>query len=403
MAGWGGDGMMARGRTAVLVSALVMGLVSGCAAPTWLGGKGGEKESVRFHAPDPGTGTGLRLEWSRSVTGSPDKHFLHPGRVAMSGDGVYVGTFQGDVARVDRRSGEVRWKVGVGSAVMGGVAVDGARVYAGTEQGGMVALDRDTGVELWRTRLTTAVDSAPLVVEGKVLFQTLDNRAHALDAQTGQKLWMHGTPTEALVVMGSSTPATADGLAFIGYSSGEVFALRLEDGQRVWSENLRVLGGSGELDLMQDVDASVVFSEDQGPRLGSRRAFVVNHQGRVLACLASNGRRIWEKRLSAVRQPLWSMDRLFVVDMEGHLVALGADDGVELWRVRLSDGLLTSPVLYKDRILVADDQRHLFALDPTSGRVLGLERLSGPVLSLPVVAEDGVYLWTNEGDLLRYE
>ncbi|MBF0418387.1 MAG: PQQ-binding-like beta-propeller repeat protein, partial [Magnetococcales bacterium] len=222
-------------------------------------------------------------------------------------------------------------------------------------------------------------------------------------AATGQKLWSHSTLSEGLVVMGASTPSFADGLVFVGYSSGEVFALRSDDGQKVWSDNLRVLGGSSELDLMQDVDASVVFSEVHGPRLGARKAYMVNHQGRLIACQATTGNRIWEKRLSAVRQPLWSMDRLFVVDLEGYVSAIGAEDGIELWRVRLSDGQLTSPVLYKDRLIVADDQERLYALDPASGRVLGRESLSGPVLSLPVVAEDGVYLWTNRGDLLRYE
>ncbi|MBF0213361.1 MAG: PQQ-binding-like beta-propeller repeat protein [Magnetococcales bacterium] len=397
-------GRMGHGGSRIWLSVLLAGMLTGCATPTWLGGKGGEeKETVRFQPPDPGVNTGMRQVWKRSVAGSPDKHFVHPGRLAVSGDSVFVGTFQGQVARVDRKTGDILWKSALGSAVTGGVGLDESRVYAGTEQGVMVALARESGAELWRTRLTTAVDSAPLAVDGKVIFLTLDNRAYALDAATGQRLWMHSTPTEALVVMGSSTPSAADGLAFIGYSSGEVFALRLDDGQRVWSDNLRVLGGSGELDLMQDVDASVVLSEDQGLRVAPRRAFIVNHQGRVMACFAANGRRIWEKRVSAVRQPLWSMGRLFVVDMDGNLIAMGADDGVELWRVRLSDGLLTSPVLYKDQILVADDQRRMFALDPVSGRVMGRETLSGPVLSLPVVTEDGVYWWTNEGDLLRYE
>ncbi|MBF0342183.1 MAG: outer membrane protein assembly factor BamB [Magnetococcales bacterium] len=388
-----------------LALALAMGMLAGCSAPKWLGGAGkpDEKESNRFRAPDPDNATGLRLAWKRSLAGSPDKHFVQPGRIVVSGNGVFVGTFQGKVSRVDRKSGEVRWEASLGAPVMGGVGVDEERVYAGTEQGQMVALSRESGKELWRARVPMTVDSAPTVADGKVIFLTINNQAFALDAATGQQVWSHSTPAEGLVVMGSATPAAADGLVFIGYSSGEVFALRAGTGQKVWSDNLRVLGGSGELDLMQDVDASVVLTAEQGSRVASRRAFVVNHQGRVVACLASNGTRIWERRLSAVRQPLWSPGRLFVVDMDGHLSALTEEDGTELWRVRLSEGLLTSPVLYKDRLLVADDQGRLFALDPASGRVLGREPVAGPVLSQPVSMEDGLYIWTNKGDLVHYE
>ncbi|GAB0058404.1 Outer membrane protein assembly factor BamB [Candidatus Magnetaquicoccaceae bacterium FCR-1] len=395
--------MNKRGLACWVSLTLMASLLPGCSTPTWLGGKVDEMESHQFRAPDPGKGTGLRLVWKRGVASSPDKHFVHPGRVAKDEDSIYVGTYQGRVARVKRATGDIVWEYSLGSAVMGGVAVDGERVYAGTEQGTVVALSRNTGVEVWRTRMNTAVDSAPLVVDGKVILLTLDNRSHALDATTGQPVWSHSTLAEGLVVMGSSTPTFADGLVFVGYSSGEVFALRSDNGQKAWSDNLRVLGGSSELDLMQDVDASVVFSEVQGPRLGARKAYMVNHQGRLIACQAGTGNRIWEKRLSAVRQPLWSMDRLFVVDLEGYVSAIGADDGIELWRVRLSDGQLTSPVLHKDRLVVADDQERLYTLDPASGRVLGRESLPGAVLSLPVVAADGVYFWTNRGDLLRYE
>lgn len=399
--GLNGTGM---GRIGALLLAVLV--LNGCSTPTWLGGKGDgkDKESTRFHPPDPGTTTGLNPGWRRSIASSAAKHFTQPGRLAVSREALFIGTFQGHVVRVDRKSGEILWKAGVGAAVTGGVSIDDSRVYAGTEQGQMVALEQSTGAEVWRTQMNTSVDSAPLVADGKVIFLTLDNRTHALDAQSGRKLWSHSTPAEQLVVMGSSTPSSADGLVFVGYSSGEVFALRLSDGQKAWSDNLRVVGGgSGELDLIQDVDAAIVFSDDAGPRVAPRRAFAVNHQGRVVAYWATNGTRIWEKRVSAVQQPLWSRGRLFISDMEGHLIALSADDGVEMWRVRLSDGLLSSPVMYKGSILVADNQKRLFALDPVSGRLTGRELLPGPVLSLPVVTEEGVYWWTNDGDLLRYE
>ncbi|MBF0428132.1 MAG: PQQ-binding-like beta-propeller repeat protein [Magnetococcales bacterium] len=384
---------------------LALLFLTGCTTtPTWLGGKSpDEKQSVRFQAPNPGQETGLHSVWKRSLARSPDKHFFHPSRIAVTANAVYVGTFQGSVVSVDRKQGDILWKADAGTSIMGGVAADDDRVYAGTEQGEMVAWARNTGKELWRTRVSTTVDSAPLVTDGKVIFVTLDNHTYALDALTGERVWMHSTPAEALVVMGSSTPTASDGLVYVGYSSGEVFALHSASGGRSWSDNLRVLSGSGELDMMQDVDASIVLSAQMGAKVARRLAFAVNHQGQVVAYLAANGNRLWERRLSAVRQPLWSMGRLFIADMEGNLLAINAEDGVEMWRVRVSDGLLTSPVLYKDRVLVADNQRNLFSVDPASGRIMGMDRVSGPVLSQPVVTEDALFLWTNEGDLYRYE
>ncbi len=385
---------------------LTLLLLSGCATPTWLGGSGskeGKKESTQFHLPDPGHKTGLHQVWKRSLAGSPDTHFIHPPRIAVSSDAVFVGTFQGRVVRVNRRSGAVEWEFSAEVPIKGGVAVDEERVFAGTEQGEMLALSRLTGKLLWRTQVLTSVDSAPVVADGKVIFLTLDNHTYALDAVSGAQVWMHSTPTESLVVMGSATPTAAGGLVYIGYSSGEVFALSTTNGHRAWSDNLRVLGGSSELDLMQDVDASIVLSAQHGPQMTPQRAFVVSHQGRVISYFAASGSKVWERRMSAVRQPLWSTGRLFLSDMEGSVVAMSSDDGVELWRERISDGLLSAPVMFKDRLLVADDKERLFSMDSTSGRVVGMEKLSGPLMSLPVATEDGLFLWTNEGDLLRYE
>ncbi|MBF0128285.1 MAG: hypothetical protein HQM02_13875, partial [Magnetococcales bacterium] len=80
-------------------------LLSGCASlpavPTWLGGKGEAKKSAAQPAASSEPvqvaegPTGLRLVWQRSngsardwrVTGAPDKHFVQPGRIAVTDDG----------------------------------------------------------------------------------------------------------------------------------------------------------------------------------------------------------------------------------------------------------------------------------------------------------------------------
>ncbi|MBF0295758.1 MAG: PQQ-binding-like beta-propeller repeat protein [Magnetococcales bacterium] len=394
--------------------------LGGCASmpgwvPSWMGGKDEKKRTEPVVPRQPvqvAEGpTGLQLAWRKSNAslhdwrggGEPSEHFEQPARFVVTDGEAYVGTFQGRVVKYDLKTGGVAWSVQVGSSVMGGVAVDEERVFAGTEQGEMIALKRSNGELVWRTRVATTVDSAPAVADGKVVFVTLDNRTYALDAVTGKRLWMHSTTAEALVVMGSATPTIADGLVFVGYSSGEVYVLRLADGNRAWSDNLRVLGGSSELDMMQDVDASVVLSGQHGPQVAPRRAFMANHQGRLVAYFAATGSRIWEKKLSVVRQPLWFQGRLFLADLEGNLVAISADDGVELWRAHITDGMLTTPIIFKDKVVVADNKKNLFTLDPASGRLLGRDPVPGAVMSLPMVDDRGLYLWTNSGELLRYE
>lgn len=363
--------------------------------------KGGSKAFIEVMSSEP---VGLQRIWKKSVAGSADEHMQHPLLVVVAEKDVFLGTFQGNVVRLDRESGKVLWETDAGDTVVGGVAVDAQSVFAGTRNGEMVAFSREDGHELWRVTVSTSVASAPVVAGNKVLFITLDNRTYALNSSDGKRLWVHSTAPEALVVMGAATPTVDGRKVYVGYASGEVFALSLEEGTPIWTENLSVVGGRSELDLLQDVDASIVVPK--GKRVSKsdlNKVFAVNHRGRVAALYSRTGAQIWEQSISAIRRPLLVYGRIFISDMDGNLAALSSEDGLELWRTRLTDGLLTAPEIIGEKIVVADSLGRFFSLDAASGRVLGLDRLADTLLAAPVVDGNSLFLWTNEGNLLRYD
>ena len=386
---------------------LAVGLLFGCVTTDKgkeKAKKTGDAETVlAFQPPRPGKGVGLKRRWRTSVAGSANRYLQHPGQLAVSGNSLFVGTFQGGVYRLDARNGRVVWKTHAGAAVSGGVAVDDERVFAGTRGGEMVAFSRKDGRGLWRVRVSTTVASAPRVAAGKVLFLTLDNRTYALNTEDGKRLWVHSTLPEPLVVMGAATPSVDEDRVYVGYSSGEVFSLALKDGRPQWSQNLSHVGGRSEIDRLQDVDAAVVVPTEDDFTGSLRKIFTVNHQGNAVAMYPPTGARIWDYAVSAVRKPLLIGDRLVISGLDGSLVAISADDGVVLWRVRVTDGLLTAPVRMGGRILVADDKGHLFAVDPTGGKVMGLDTIGDPVLADPVVVGKTLFLWTNDGNLIRMD
>ena len=347
---------------------------------------------------------GLDDKWSEWVAHLPDDHMQHPRRIVVSGQDLFLGTFQGEVVRLERKDGDTVWEAETEDSIVGGVAVDADRVYAGTRSGKMFAFSREDGHKLWQVSVSTSVASAPEVAGDKVIFSTLDNRTYALNSEDGKRLWMHSTTPESLVIMGAATPAVDGNVVYVGYASGEVFALSLEKGTPLWMENLSVLGGRSELERLQDVDAGIVVpNESDASVLGLKKIFTVNHHGYAVAMYPRTGTRIWEHSLSAIRRPLLMYKRLFISDMDGDLVALSAEDGLGLWRTHLSEGLLTAPVALGEHIFVADNFGQLFLLDAASGRVLGLDQIDDTVLADPVVVGNSIFLWTNEGYLLRYD
>ncbi|WP_130470446.1 PQQ-binding-like beta-propeller repeat protein [Candidatus Magnetaquicoccus inordinatus] len=346
---------------------------------------------------------GLTRIWKTSVARSAGKFHQHPAQIVVTEEDIFVGTFQGRVVRLSRESGRVLWEVSVAEQVSGGVAVDERRVFAGTRSGEMVALSRETGEILWRADGFSPVTSAPAAGGGRVIFQTLSNHTHALNVVDGKRIWKHSTPPEPLVVQGAATPVIEGPVVFVGYSSGDLFALLLESGAPLWNDNLSVSGGRSELDLLQGIKASVVLGREEGAMAGGKKLFAVNHQGRAVALLPRNGARIWEHKMSAVRRPWFGKRQLFFSDMDGYVLALSAGEGLELWRTRVSDGLLSATVAAGNKVIVADDKGRLFALDSNSGRVIGMDRLGEAILADPVLLEDRLFLWSNDGNLMRYD
>ncbi|HIJ84347.1 MAG TPA: PQQ-binding-like beta-propeller repeat protein, partial [Magnetococcales bacterium] len=261
------------------IAIFFLAFLFGCSSPgSWLQGddKENKSEAIRTSlVAQPGQETGLRRYWKRSVAGSPDDHFLHPGRFVVTDTDIFVATFQGAVARLERKDGSIHWSKGVSESIRGGVAVDDKRVFVGTEDGELVALSRENGDELWRQRVSTSVASAPTVAEGMVIFTTLDNRLYALNAETGDTLWVNNNAPEILVIMGAAPPTVDHDRLFVGYSSGNVHAISLTNGKLLWSDDLTVVGGRTELDLLQDVVAAIVTDDRSTTPMANRMIFAV--------------------------------------------------------------------------------------------------------------------------------
>ncbi|MBF0159614.1 MAG: PQQ-binding-like beta-propeller repeat protein [Magnetococcales bacterium] len=383
----------------ILLGPMLIGLTGCSTVDSWFHDadripSSSERRIRQFTEPNPGRSVGVSEVWSRGVAGSPDKYLFHPERMVVDGNEIFVGTFQGQVVAVRRQDGEVLWRADVGSSVAGGVAVEGQSVYTATVKGEVVALHRGRGDELWRAQLPTAAASAPVVADGRVILTTIDNRAYAFDTVDGHTVWSHtGAPAD-LAIMGAATPVVASGAVLIGYSSGEVAVIGVDKGKRIWNSNLTVVGGRSELDLLQDVDASLVIAPNGA-------IIAANHQGRLVALDPRDGQFLWERTMSVLRRPLAIGSRLFVADVEGKLLCLQLDNGKVLWSTPVSDGLTTAPVWLLDRIVVADNRNRLLAVDPASGEVVGKDRLNDAIYAEPVVEGGELFLWSYNGTLLK--
>lgn len=351
-------------------------------------------------------GAGTERLFTASIgRGSNPQRWLNSAPV-ISGNRLFAIDTQALVTALSADTGERLWSVrletgreGLQPAFGGGVSTDGDRLFATTGLGTAVALDAATGREIWRVSLGAPLRAGPTVSEGKVLVMSQDNRLTALSADTGDQLWQVTATLEPAGILGPGAPAMDAGTVVAGFSSGELFALRMENGRTVWQDQLARTGRTTALGALSAIVASPVI--DRG------RVFAIGHGGRMVAIELASGQRVWERSFAGVSTPAVAGEFLFVLTTEAELVALTRGEGKIRWISQLPrwknekkrSGAIhwSGPVLAGDRLILLSSEGRMAMVDPRTGATLSEQKLGAPAFLPPVVANMTLYVLTDDG------
>ncbi|MBT3395969.1 MAG: PQQ-binding-like beta-propeller repeat protein [Alphaproteobacteria bacterium] len=288
-------------------------------------------------------------------------------------------------------------------AMGGGLATEAGILYVSTPYGDLAALDGANGALIWAQQIGVPIRSAPTVAGSRVFAVTVDNRLHAMSSTTGEILWTHEGFNEIAGLVGGASPAVDGDTVVVPYSSGEIFALRAENGRASWSDSLSRVGRVEALAQISDIRGQPVI--DRGT------VFVVSHGGRMAAIDMRSGVRLWEQDIASVETPWVAGDSLFLVTVDAEVVALSRLDGRVRWVRQLTQFSdrnneepiqWTGPTLAGDRLIVAASTGDVIAISPYTGRILGSLRLSDGV-SIPAIVADGtLYILTDGAELVAY-
>lgn len=141
--------------------------------------------------------------------------------VVADGDDLFTVAYQGRVARLSRENGQIVWARDLSS--FRGLAVDANAVYVSTAEGDLVRLDRRSGTEQWRQKsLERRQLSAPVVYRGRIVVADLAGIVHWFDAATGDPIARISIGKQRV----STPPVVAGDLLLVFGDNGELNALR---------------------------------------------------------------------------------------------------------------------------------------------------------------------------------
>lgn len=376
---------------------------------------GGTPEQAAPHAQ---AGGDLGVAWRRDF-GSASKRGVHVTAPPVGADGkIFVMDGEATVSAIDAQGGQVIWRRNLRpesrrdkEAFGGGVAYADGKLYVTSGYRFVAQLDAATGAVGWRKTTEQPIHGAPSVAGGKVLAVAIDNTLLTFESQTGDPSWTYQALSESARILAASSPAVAGDTVVAAFGSGELVALRLANGNDLWSETLSRANRSNALSEIRDIPGRpVVYQGD---------VFAVSHSGVFSATDLRTGAQRWSLPIAGITTPLPAGDVVYVVSRAGEVICVSRESGQVYWIRDLNAGKPTtrkrffglggkvpvrpvwsSPLLASGRLLVADSGGDLAVLNAKTGEVERTLRLGSPVLLGPIAMNGTVYVATDDARLI---
>ncbi|HTC84520.1 MAG TPA: PQQ-binding-like beta-propeller repeat protein [Rhizomicrobium sp.] len=284
----------------------------------------------------------------------------------------------------------------------GGVAYDDGKVFVTSGFGVLRCMDARTGRDIWQKDLGMPIVNAPVVNGGRIFVSTHDNHFYAFAEADGRQLWDNQGITESAGILASTNAAVSGETVIVPYTSGELFALRVQNGQVGWSDVLSRSGHVTALSALDDIAGRPVI--DRGV------VYAISQSGLMAAFSVNTGERLWSRDIGGIQTPWAAGDYVYVLDNSARLICLTRKEGRVRWIHQLpqyerpddkSDPVIwAGPVLVSDKLIAVSSNGYAEAISPYDGKLAGRVEIPDGTTIAPVVANGVLYLYTSDAELV---
>jgi outer membrane protein assembly factor BamB len=349
----------------------------------------------------------LSVAWEVSIgEGSSDEIPLNAQPIVVDGR-IFTMDTDSHLRAFDIKNGQQLWQVNVrpddedDAVIGGGVGFADGVLFATTGYDEVIALNPVNGTILWRRDIPAAARAAPTIMDGRLYIATLDNRLLALNPADGALLWEHAGLSESAGLVGAASPTATRNIVIPAFSSGEITALRVENGSVAWSENLAGVRSIGGISSLSDIKALPVV--DNGV------VIAFSFSGKMAAIDELSGNRIWQRDIGGSQTPWVAGDYIFALSSDNELMALNRTSGSILWVTQLDKYtdpddlqgkiLWAGPLLAGGRLILTGSDGRLVEFNPMTGAALAQSDLDRAMVIPPIVANGTLYILSENGML----
>ena len=383
---------------------------------------GGYASNALYHLEAPGP---LRQVWSRSAGKGNDSASVVTASPVVAAGRIYVLDSEAHVYVFRLSDGRPVWDkrlapkngtdmptlwgllgkantITPATGMGGGVAFNDNKLYVTSGWGALICMDAATGRELWRRDFGLPIVNAPVVSGGRIFISTNNNHFYALAENDGRSLWESQGITEPANLLSSTSAAVWGDVVVAPFTSGELNAYRVLNGQNAWSD---VLSRSGAVTQLSEID-----SISGRPVIDRDMVFATSQSGVTVGINLSTGDRAWSKQIGGIQTPWVAGDYIYVVSNNSELICLTRKEGKVRWVHQMPQFgyperkrypiLWSGPVLVSNRLVVVSSDGYAQAFSPYTGQFLARMELPEGTNVAPVVANGTMYLYTNDAEIV---
>jgi len=263
------------------------------------------------------------------------------------------------------------WTRDLGSLLEFPAVVWNGVAYVNNLRGWLRALSMKNGRLLWQTRVGTRMASSPGIDPKRGVLVTTSmspGYVKVVSMKTGR------VKQQFYTGLAEPSPIIRDGIAYLGATNGNVYALDLDRRRPSW-----IFHGGAKI--------------TGSPAVVGNRLFIGDYAGRVFALNARTGALIW-KGSAGTRvygTVAVSGGRVFAPSVFSGLSALSAHSGRLLWRIPVGAYLYSSPAVYRSHVYFGAYTGLVYCASAASGRVLWTRPAGGHVSGAVEVVSGLVY------------
>jgi outer membrane protein assembly factor BamB len=329
---------------------------------------------------------------------------------------VFVMDSMANVSAHDAKTGEQLWRTNLrpkGKHVDregfgGGMAYDAGKLYVTSGFRLVAQIDADTGQVGWMTPTDAPLHAAPTVAQGRIFVVDVDDELLTFIEGTGAPDWTYQALTEPARMLVASSPAVSNDTVVASFASGEVVALKTDNGTQIWDQPLSRTTRTNALSEIRDVAGRpVIYKGD---------VFAISHAAEMAAIDLRTGQPLWSIPVSGITTPWPAGDVVYAIDDAGNVICASRESGQLYWMTdldaplpmkpkqkkpnkRLAD-VWSSPVLVDNRLISVSDKGNAVAVDAKTGHIQSRLKITDDAIVGPIAADGMVYVVTENAELI---